>query len=83
MFLSVGATKGKLLFDGVLRVMRYFFDALGAEFSAGLLIRGVEKKGQITQHPYALHNAQELGSALVNDREILELEGVCLPGRQK
>ena len=61
LFLSLGATKGRLLFDGPLRVMRYFFDALGRSFEGALLYRGVEKKGAIREHPTALLEARELG----------------------
>ena len=80
-FLSVGATRGKLLFDGVIRVMRYFFDALDTDFSAGLFIRGVEKKGEIKGHPFALERAGELGAALVRGDDISSLEDIWFPGK--
>jgi arsenate reductase (thioredoxin) len=49
--ISVGATKGKQLFDAIELSVRYFFDAAGAAYSGSLLYRGVEKKGEIVQHP--------------------------------
>lgn len=45
--LSVGATKGKQLFDGVILTARYFFDAIDAEFNEALTCRGIEAKGAI------------------------------------
>ena len=63
-FLSLGATKGKKLFEGVQRVVRYFFDALGARYEGGLFYRGVEKRGAIREHPTALAEAEALGRAI-------------------
>lgn len=60
-FISVGATKGKRLFEGVTLTMRYFFDAIDAQYSADLLIRGIENKGEIRKHPTALKDAFLLG----------------------
>jgi len=82
-FLSVGATKGKLLFDGVIRVMRYFFDALDAEFTAGLFIRGVEKRGDIKSHPFALKRAYELGEALAKGSDLSGMADIWMPGTKK
>ncbi len=60
-FLSLGATKGKKLFEGVQRVVRYFFDAVYARYEGGLFYRGIEKKGAIKEHPSALKEAYALG----------------------
>ena len=81
-FLSVGATRGKFLFDGVVRVMRYFFDAMSADFTGGLFIREVEKKGDIKAHPFALERAGELGWTLARGVDILSLDDIWLPGRK-
>lgn len=64
-FISVGATKGKRLFDGAILTLKYFFDAIDVEYSGELLIRSVEKKGEIRQHPTALAKAFEMGRRLV------------------
>ena len=64
-FIAVGATGGERLFDGAVLTVKYFFDAIGVEYSGDLLIRGVEKKGQIRKHPTALAEAFELGKSLV------------------
>jgi arsenate reductase len=45
--LSVGASKGRQLFDGLELTAKYFFDAINAEFSHALTYRGIEAKGAI------------------------------------
>jgi multimeric flavodoxin WrbA len=64
-FIAVGATKGERLFDGAVLTVKYFFDAIGVEYSGELLIRGVDKKGQIRKQPAALAQALALGKSLV------------------
>jgi multimeric flavodoxin WrbA len=63
-FISVGATKGKRLFDGAILTLKYFFDAINVQYSAELLVRGVEKKGEIKKHPTALSEAFQIGEGL-------------------
>ena len=63
-FIAVGATKGAKLFDGPKLTIRYFFKAINAEYTEELLIRGVDKKGEIKEHPTALKDAYELGKRL-------------------
>jgi multimeric flavodoxin WrbA len=64
-FIAVGATKGKRLFEGAVLTVKYFFDAIGVEYSDELLVRGVDARGEIKQHPTALADAFELGTRLV------------------
>jgi multimeric flavodoxin WrbA len=64
-FIAVGATKGKQLFDGSLLVMKYFFQAIDVNFVDQLLVRSVDKRGEIKEHPTALSEAFELGKRLV------------------
>jgi arsenate reductase (thioredoxin) len=63
--LSLGATKGKDLFDGVSLTARYFFDAVGAHFEGSLTYRQIEGAGEIKKHPTALTDAREKARALV------------------
>jgi multimeric flavodoxin WrbA len=63
-FIAVGATKGAKLFDGPKLTIRYFFKAINAEYTDELLIRGIDKKGEIKEHPTALVDAYELGKRL-------------------
>ncbi len=63
--IAVGATKGANLFEGPKLTISYFFKAINAEKKEELLIRSVDKKGEIKQHPDYLQQAFELGKRLV------------------
>ena len=65
-FIAVGATRGKQLFDGSILTVKYFFKAISVEYVGELLVRGVDKKGEIKEHPTALSDAFELGKKLVS-----------------
>lgn len=65
-FIAVGATRGARLFDGPKLTMKYFFQAINAEYTHELLIRGVDRKGEIKEHPTALADACELGKKLAS-----------------
>jgi len=62
--ISVGATSGKRLFDGAILTVKYFFKSIGVEYAGELLVRGVDKRGEIKEHPTALKDAFELGRRL-------------------
>lgn len=64
-FLSVGGSGGKSIFDGPLLTFRYFLDALDAKPWKSLTYQKIDEKGDIEKHPSALREAQELGRALV------------------
>lgn len=49
--LSAGATKGRQLFDGLHLTMKYFFDAVDAEYAGSLTYRGVEGPMDMKNHP--------------------------------
>ena len=68
MFISVGATRGAKLFDGAVLTVKYFFDAIGVKYSGDLLVRGIDNKGQIREHPAALEDAFRLGQQLVRGK---------------
>ncbi len=63
-FIAVGATKGQRLFDGAILTVKYFYQSIGVKYAAELLVRGVDKKGEIREHPTALSDAFELGRRL-------------------
>lgn len=63
-FIGVGATKGKQLFEGSILTVKYFCRALDVEYDGELLIRGVDQRGEIKQHPAALQDAYNLGQRL-------------------
>jgi multimeric flavodoxin WrbA len=63
-FIGVGATRGAKLFEGSVLVVKYFFSAIGVDYADELLIRGVDQKAEIKEHPAALKEAFELGRRL-------------------
>nr|HID57868.1 flavin reductase [Desulfobacterales bacterium] len=63
--LSLGATKGKNLFEGVTLTAKYFFDAVGASLDGSLTYRQIEGPGAILKHPTALTEAKEEARTLV------------------
>ena len=64
-FLSLGATKGKNLFDGLHLTMKYFFDACGAGFHGSLTYRRIENKGDMEKHPKVLGDVKEEVASLL------------------
>jgi protein-tyrosine-phosphatase len=65
---SVGATKGKDLFQGIRLTAKYFFDAVGARFEGAqdsLTYRQIEEAGEIDKHPTALSDARKAASVVV------------------
>ena len=66
-FIAVGATRGKKLFGGSILTVKYLFKTLGVEYVDEFLIRGVDKKGEIKEHPAALSDAFELGKRLAQE----------------
>lgn len=68
-FISVAATRGKKLFDGVRLTVKYFFDAIDVAYSDELFVRGADEKGEVRDQPEALKAAYDLGQRLVTDKE--------------
>jgi len=66
LFISVGATKGKRLFEGVQLTVRYFFDALDTELWKCLFYKGLDFEGDVLEHPAYLDDAYKAGADLVN-----------------
>ncbi|MFC1935306.1 flavodoxin family protein [Chloroflexota bacterium] len=66
-FIAVAATRGKKLFNGSILTVKYFFEAIGVRYVDELLVRGVDKRGEIKEHPTALLDAFELGRRLVQE----------------
>lgn len=65
LFISLGATNGKKLFDGPLLTVRYFFDVLDMNLHKSLLYRGIDLEGEINDHPEYLEEAYQAGRDLV------------------
>jgi len=64
LFISVGATKGKRLFDGTLLSIRYFFDILDVEVWRSLLYRSLDLEGDVLKHPEYLEESYKAGKEL-------------------
>lgn len=64
LFISVGATGGKKLFDGAILTVKYFFDVLNASLWKSVLCRDVDKKGEIDKRNDYLAQAFEAGREL-------------------
>ena len=69
LFIAVGATKGKKLFDGSLLSMRYFFDILDMQLWKSLLYRQLDFEGDVLKHPEYLQEAYEAGCAFAEALE--------------
>jgi len=63
LFISVGATQGKKLFEGALLTVRYFFDVLDMNLWRSLLYRGLDFEGDVDKHPAYLEEAYQAGGA--------------------
>ena len=61
LFISVGATKGKKLFDGMLLSIKYFFDVIDMDLWKALLYRGLDHEGDISKFPEYLNEAYQTG----------------------
>ena len=66
LFISVGATKGKKLFDGILLSVRYFFDVLDMELWKALLYRQLDFQDDVLKHPEYLEEAYQAGKAFTS-----------------
>ena len=64
LFISVGATKGKRLFEGALLTVKYFFDTLDMELWRSLLYRGLDLEGDVLKYPEYLEEAYTAGGEL-------------------
>jgi len=63
--LAVGASRGKNLFSGIHLTMRYFFDAVGAEYAGSLTYREIEKPGDMEKHPGVRQDIKEAVETLL------------------
>ena len=61
LFISVGATKGKKLFDGMLLSIKYFFDILDMELWKALLYRQLDFQEDVLKHSEYLEEAYIAG----------------------
>jgi protein-tyrosine-phosphatase/NAD(P)H-dependent FMN reductase len=63
--LSLGGSRGKRLFEGARLVVRYFFDAIDAEYSGDLTYPGIEKRIDIKNHSPLTADIEQAAKALL------------------
>jgi multimeric flavodoxin WrbA len=59
--LSVAATKGEKVFDGAVLTMKYTCDAMGLVYGGGLLVRGVDRRGEMKNDLENMRKGEEFG----------------------
>jgi multimeric flavodoxin WrbA len=67
LFIAVGATRGKKLFDGMLLSLRYFFDVIDMELWKALLYRGLDFEGDVLKFPEYLDEAYQAGKEFAKE----------------
>jgi len=65
LFLSVGATRGKRLFEGAEMSVKYFFDTFDTSLWRTLAYRGIDLADDILKHPEYLAESRQAGVDLV------------------
>ena len=63
--LSVGASKGKSLFEGLQLTAKYFFDAIDARFEDSLTYREIEGPKDMAKHPNVLEDVEKAAAELI------------------
>lgn len=63
--IAVGGTKYKNIFDSPLVIVKTFFLLMDIEYAGDILLREIDEKGAINDHPEALRQAYEEGRKLV------------------
>ncbi|MBW2437861.1 MAG: NAD(P)H-dependent oxidoreductase [Desulfobacterales bacterium] len=63
--LSVGASKGKSLFDGLQLTAKYFYDAIDAHFAGSLTYREVEGPKDMSRHPTVTADVEKAAADLI------------------
>ena len=61
LFIAVGATRCKKLFDGILLSLKYFFDVIDMKLWKALLYRGLDFEGDVLKFPAYLDEAYNAG----------------------
>jgi multimeric flavodoxin WrbA len=67
LFISVAATKGPRVFEGAVLAVKYGLDAMGFFYDRELLIKNIDKKGDMAGHSELLQQAEDVGRRFVLD----------------
>jgi arsenate reductase len=63
--LSVGATRGKNLFEGLQLTAQYYFDAIDASFEGSLTYRNIEGPKDMAKHPTVYEDVAKAANSLL------------------
>ncbi len=63
--LSSAATKGPKIFDCSILTARYIFDAMDVEYGGEFVVKGVDKRKAVLEHPAEMKRADEFGKAIL------------------
>lgn len=76
--LSVAASQGKNLFEGLQLTTKYFFDAIDARYEGSLVYRGMEGAKDLSKHPAVLEDVDrtvaELMAPFAKRKKVLFLD---------
>ncbi|OGQ96997.1 MAG: flavodoxin [Deltaproteobacteria bacterium RIFOXYD12_FULL_57_12] len=68
-FISVAATHGSRVFEGAVLTMKYAFDAMDMHYAGDLLVRGIDKRGEMKRADRDLAAAEEAGKNFFLNRK--------------
>ncbi|MCB2181137.1 MAG: flavodoxin family protein [Desulfobulbaceae bacterium] len=60
-FVSVAATRGEKIFEGAELTARYFYDAIGFHYCNSLLVKGIDKRGEMAAAEEKIKAGEEFG----------------------
>jgi multimeric flavodoxin WrbA len=63
--LSTAATRGQKIFDCSVLTTRYIFDAVDMAYGGELLVKGVDKRKAVLDHPDEMARAEQFGKDLL------------------
>ena len=66
--ISSAATKGPKIFDCSILTTRYIFDAMDVEYGGEFLIKGVDKRKAVLEHPEEMQRAETFGTDILAGR---------------
>ena len=66
--LSAAATKGPRIFECSILTARYIFDAMDVEYGGEFVLRGVDKRKDVYDHPEELQLAEAFGRDILDGR---------------
>ena len=66
--ISSAATKGPKIFECSILTARYIFDAMDVEYGGGFVVKGVDKRKAVYEHPEELRLAEAFGKDILEGR---------------